>query len=757
MRPYKIYFWMILLLLISCSGSENPSENGSGLPELVLRQRMQGSISTVGEVDWYYFRAAEANTVMQVRCSSETIRPDVDLLVTIFQQDEQGNRTRLYADHAPDNGSSPADLKLNVYIDQPKDIVISVRDLMDDDSSDQPYYLYVDFSIAAGGNDSFAQAIPLTINSETCPTDSISAIGDIDCFSFTSQGGIYDLSVAYSPLSGSPVQLSVDLYNSEGQRIDQQTGLNLHNFQLTHFLPAGVYYVEVDDYGRDDFDQGSTYSVCVNQVSDVEANQNDRKEDSDSMTLAAFGSESEISGSLDYITDSDWYRISLPDPASGFRVMDLRFTGTAAKAYLVSVMDQDGNMILSHTFNGGSPEYHTLIKLDESACFMVITPTAGQVEFQAMPYTATARALNILDDAEVSPNSNDTIEAADPLTPTSDPASATTGKIGFRGDLDWYSVTVPAHANPQILEVFLEAPISLVEYSLSIMNNTLMERLFNNNSETVATSLKTGLLIPANAQNAVYSFLVHDVQDDDGDDVTYTIRTDVKDIPAALPAASAGSPPFGEVVQYYNEALESNADTVSLYINPDSTRRFNLDGALLDTAVAIQQANTPSAGLTTLTFPWVAGYVDYKGDQDWFKIDLSALDASEEWYYEIQVELYAPATNVEYIWKFFPDVPNDRTLSNSRGSYSGFIASAGDTTVTESQVSMVTPSGDDTAFWINDSWSGDAYFSISDFNYVELPSGGDNPIPDDDWGGYDSAPYYFQVTLVYHPGEPRPE
>lgn len=757
MRPYRIYFWMILLLLISCSGSENPSENGSGLPELVLRQRMQGSISTVGEVDWYYFRAAEANTVMQVRCSSETIRPDVDLLVTIFQQDEQGNRTRLYADHAPDNGSSPADLTLNVYIDQPKDIVISVRDLMDDDSSDHPYYLYVDFSSSAEGNDSFAQAIPLTINSETCPTDSISAIGDIDCFSFTSQGGIYDLSVAFSPLSGSPVQLSVDLYNAAGQRIDQQTGLNLRNFQLTHFLPAGVYYVEVDDDGRDDFDQGSTYSVCVNQLSDVEANQNDRQEDADSITLAAFGSENEITASLDYITDSDRYRISLPDLASGFRVLDLRFTGTAAKEYLVSIMDQDSNMILSHTFNGGSPEYHTLIRLEESSSYLVITPAAGQVEFQAMPYTAIARALNILDDAEFAPNSNDTIETADPLTPTSDPASVTNGKIGFRGDVDWYSVTVPAHANPQILEVFLEAPISLVEYSLSVMNNTLMERLFNNNSETIATSLKTGLLIPANAQSAVYSFLVHDVQDDDGDDVIYTIRTDIKDIPAALPAAAAGSPPFGEVVQYYNEALESDADTVSLYINPDSTRRFNLDGALLDTAVAVQQANTPSAGLTTLTFPWVAGYVDYKNDQDWFKIDLSALDASEKWYYEIQVEFYAPATNVEYIWKFFPDVPNDRTLSNSRGSHSGFIASAGDTTVTESQVSMVTPSGDDTAFWINDSWSGDAYFSISDFNYVELPSGGDNPIPDDDWGGYGSAPYYFQVTLVYHPGEPRPE
>ncbi|MFH2066193.1 MAG: T9SS type A sorting domain-containing protein [Pseudomonadota bacterium] len=757
MKPYKIHLLMTFLLFISCSGSDDPAGSSSGLPELVLRQRMAGAISTVGKVDWYYFRAAEANTIMQVRCSSETIRPDVDLLVTVFQQDEQGNRTRLYADHAPDNGIAPADLKLNVYIDQPKDIVISVRDLMDDDASDHPYYLVVDFSSLAQGNDSFAQARELAVNSDACLTDSIESIGDIDCFSFASQGGIYDLSVAFSPLSGSSVQLSVDLYNALGQRIDRQTGANLRNFELTHFLPAGVYYVQVNDSGRDDFDQGSVYSVCLNALANVEANQNDRQEDAESITLAAFGSENNITGSLDYITDADWYRISLPDPSSGFRVLDLRFTGTAAKEYLVNVLDQDGEAILSHSFNGGSPEYRTLVKLDESACYFMVTPATGQLEFQAMPYTAMVKALNITDDAEVAPNGNDTIETADPLMPTSDPSAATSGKIGFRGDADWYSVTIPAHADPQILEVFLEAPLSLVEYSLSIMNNSLIERLFNNRSETMATSLKTGLLIPANAQDAVYSFKVHDFQDDDGDDVTYTIRTDIRDIPAVLPAAAAGSPPSGEAIQYYNEALESDTDSISLYINPDSTRTFNVDNALLANAGAVQQADTPQAGLTTLTFPWLAGYVDYKGDQDWFKIDLSPLDASEDWYCEIQVELYAPATDVEYVWKFFPDVPNDGTLSNSRGSYSGFIASAGDTTITESPVNIVTPSGDDDAFWIGDAWSGEAYFSISDFNFVTLPSGGNNPLPDDDWGGYGSAPYYFQVTLVYHPGESRPE
>ncbi|MCK7494529.1 MAG: hypothetical protein MZW92_27710 [Comamonadaceae bacterium] len=75
------------------------------------------------------------------------------------------------------------------------------------------------------------------------------------------------------------------------------------------------------------------------------------------------------------------------------------------------------------------------------------------------------------------------------------------------------------------------------------------------------------------------------------------------------------------------------------------------------------ELNTPQTGLTTLTFPWIAGYVDYQGDQDWFLMDFQPLDTSTSWYYEIYVDFYAPAADTEYVWKFYPDRNKNAVVS----------------------------------------------------------------------------------------------
>jgi hypothetical protein len=58
---------------------------------------------------------------------------------------------------------------------------------------------------------------------------------------------------------------------------------------------------------------------------------------------------------------------------------------------------------------------------------------------------------------------------------------------------------------------------------------------------------------------------------------------------------------------------------------------------------------------------------------------------------------------------------------------------------------------------VGDPWQGPAYFSISDFNYLLDAGGNDNTEPDEDWGAFGVAPYYFRVTLIYHPGVSYPE
>jgi len=315
---------------------------------------VSGTIGSQGDVDWYHYRAVEANNVLQVRCTSETLRSDVDLLVSIYQEDAYGDRVLVYADHAPEDSVAPADLTLNTYIDQPRDIYISVRDLMDDDSSDNPYYILVDFAGSPEGNENFAQATVLAADSDDCPVDRISFVGDIDCYTFTSTGGIYDVVVDFSPFPDTRVELSIDLYSSSGELIDSRRTADDQACHLLHWLGGGEYYVQIDDYGRDHFDNASTYQVCVNSVSGSEENENDSSFDAGTLTADEYDLEYVLEGSLDYALDQDWYRIGPPAVTAGFKVMDLGFSADTQIEYAIAVLDSDENEILCHDYRGGS-------------------------------------------------------------------------------------------------------------------------------------------------------------------------------------------------------------------------------------------------------------------------------------------------------------------------------------------------------------------------------------------------------------------
>ena len=745
------------MIVLACSGSEGDSYLGlgTGVQELTAGKRVTGAINSEGDVDWYHYRAVEANNVLQVRCTSETLRSDVDLLVSLYQLDDNEDKVLIYADHAPEDALAPADLTLNTYIDQPRDIYISVRDLMDDDASNNPYYISVDFSGSPEGNENFAQASVLSINSDDCPSDKISFVGDIDCYTFTSTGGIYDVAIDYSPFPDTQVQLCVDLYDGNGELVDSRSIANAQTCHLVHYLGSGEYFVQIDDYGRDHFDNASTYQVCVNSAEGSEENENDSLEDATLLVATEYDREYVLSGEIEYFLDQDWYRISPPEETSGFKVMNLSFSADTQVEYAITIMDEDEEEMLAHDYRGGSEQYQTQIKLDDGEYYLKIQASHGEQIISGAPYTATITMHDISDEAEVPPNDNDSISTADPLFPTSDPAGATSGKIGYRGDADWYSLTIPAHAQPRVLEVFFAAPISQVEYAVYIMGSSLEKTLVNTNASTTASDLKTSLIVPANDESAVYSFKVGDYQDDDGDDAVYTIRVDLKDIPEVLPAVAAGSPPFGSSIEYYCEITEPQTPSVELQYNAVTQEHYGYDTELLNFSGAAVVADMPEAGLTTLTFPWIAGYIDYQGDQDFFQIDFQPRDSSDEWYYELSVELYAPASDVEYVWKFYPDRNDNEALAYTTSDYDGYIACAGDTGLDSATLNITTPDAGDDMFWVGDLWQGPAYFSISDFNYLMTPEGDENELGDDDWGG-ESAPYYFRVTLVYHPGVSNP-
>jgi hypothetical protein len=755
MKKHLVLLAILLLLIVSCS-SRSSSNSDTGAEELTLQKRVSGAISNVGDVRWYHYKAVESSSVLQVRCTSETLRPDVDLLVTVYQQDSQGNKVVIYGEHAPEDSVNPANLTLNALIDKPKDIYIAVRDFKDDEASDKPYFLTIDYAGSADGDDSFAQATALTIGANTCPTNAIGDVSDTDCYRFTSTGGIYDISVQFSPFPGTQVQLQVMLYDSNGALLESQTGPGAKSFHLIHHLNAGEYYVLVSDYGKDHFDNASTYEVCINSVSSTELYGNDALVNATPVDLDQYGQEHIINGSLDYSEDKDYYEITTPPGASGFKVLHVGFVADGTAKYQISLVDAGSATIMTHTYSGGAAEYHTQVRLDDDY-YLLVQPAPGEKFTQGAPYQATVTVYDVVDNAEVPPNDNSTIQTADPLTPTSNPSLATAGKISYRGDVDWYSVTLPAHAQPQILELYFNAPVSAVDYCVNVMGAQLLKTLSNPHAATLPTNLKTSLLIPASSSQAVYSFKVNDYQDDEGDDVTYTIRVDQKDIPTTLPAVASGTSPYGSTINYSNEASESTASSITLEYNSVLRKTFGVNTSMLDFAGATSQQDTPAVGLTTVTFPWIAGYVDYQGDQDWFLINFQPLDSLTSWYYEIYVDMYAPASEVEYVWKFYPDRNDNTVVADRTSGYDGFIASAGDGTITADTLDIRTPSAGQSMFWVGNPWRGPAYFSISDFNYLSDQNGNDNTEPDEDWGGYNIAPYYFRVTLIYHPGVSYPQ
>jgi len=711
----------------------------------------------VGDVKWYHFRAVETNRVLQVRCMSDTLRPDVDLLVTLYQQDGQGERTVIYGCHAPEDATNPANLTLNAFIDAPKDIYIAVRDFKDDEAAaDERYYLTLDYAGSADGDDSFGQATTLSPGAATCPVNTIGHVLDTDCYRFTSTDGIYDVAVGFNAFSGTQVQLQVMLYDANGTLLESQTGAGVRNFHLVHHLAAGEYYVLVSDYGKDHFDNASTYQVCINPQSGTESFENDTLGLASPADLVDYGQTLVINASLDYREDRDYYEVTTPLFPDGFKVLSVEFSASGTGAYQVSLVDVDSVPLMTHTYSAGSAPYTTQVRIDED-CFLLVQPATGERFGQALPYRVALTVHDVEDDADMAPGGNDTIQTADPITPTANPSLATPGKISFRGDADWYAVTVPAHDRPLVLEVYLQAPVSPVEYTVGIMGTQLLKTLTNQRSATVPTNLKTSLIIPANSAQAVYSIKVSDYQDDEGADVAYALRVDLKDIPDALPALSPGAPPHGWTIRYFNEASSPVQSSITLEYNSVLRRSFDVDTTMLDFAQAVVQTGTPGPGLTTLTFGWIAGYVDYQGDQDWYMIDIQPQDDSADWYYEIFVDIYAAASDVEYIWKFYPDRNDNAVVADRTSGYDGFIASAGDLTIAADTLNMRTPSAGQGMFWVGDPWQGPAYFSISDFNYLLDAGGNDNTEPDEDWGAYGTAPYYFRVTLIYHPGVSYPE
>ena len=763
MRKLYCLISALLVFLLSCSDSSDRNVYEDPVTELALNQNSSGTISRAGEVDWYHYRVNDANRVLKVECSSNTYRPDVDLLVTVYELDGQGNKVVLYSDHAIEDGQLPADIKMYIYINDPKDIYISVRDLLDDDFSEtEEYYISIDFEDGEDGNNNFTDAVSVTVDdANTCQTDAIESIGDVDCYKFQAPSdGVYNVQVDFTPYQGgTSVMLTVDVYDGSGILVESLNSGQGDEYHLLLALASGEYYVLIDENGKDDYDTASTYQICVDSVACNEVLQNDTSADATSVT---FASPMVISGSLDYMGDQDWYGFPLSG-GGGYEIIDVTFQVEDVDFdYRINVQDSGETLLLTHDQSGGSSPYQTQIKAGSGDHYVMIEAADGQEVSQSVSYTVTVLVTEVNDPDDIADIGNSPGTAVE-LTTDTPPAAGT--YIGYRGDEDWYKITVPpaSPAEAQVLEVFLDnSGASLVEYYVSIiLDSNVVNKTYDTTGEDGATHLKMSVLVPESADPLTYYFLVRDYQGDDGDvDVPYTIYANYRQFPATLADLPADLPYSDPAVtQYHGEAGElDESTTITLQHSSIEETDYKVNTSLLDfhggtppSWITITQ-DTPEVGQTTIEFPWIAGYIDYQRDMDFFRVNLGPLNGADtDWYYDIKMEMHvASGSQVEYTWEFYRDSNQDEILVDRPSSSSCIFAANGDTDPTDFSAVDISNGPPADEFYVGDGWADSSplfYIGIRDFDYV------DNP-PDDDWGY--GVPYYFRLTLIYHSGESYP-
>lgn len=759
---------LMLLALTACgnSGGESDSPTERASVELQEGETRSAYISTEGEVDIYRVRANEINRYMHIQCTESTSGSGVDLLVTVFEE-VNGERVRIFGKHKPDGATLSADLDLWIYINTPKDLIIEVRDLMGDDTNTQiPYRLRYTYEDSVDGNHDFSNAQSLTIGAANPVQDVIDQIAQVDCFTFEPQSnGVYSLSVDHQKPGGvSPVQLAVTLYDRNGNRILRVADPD--NTILAYLEQAnGPYNVSVEDSDSMDADASAPYFIGVDEVSVTEAQGNDVRENAtliesdaqDVYTAAGAIDYGCSSISPDHTGDLDWYRFSMGAAGGPTTYHPIEFTidngdtvnGTAT--IRVTVYDSEMETITAHDFTCGGEAYQNQFRVQNGEYFISVAPASASRLNQSATYQVRLREVAINDTAEET--DDNTANTAISLTS----GNSQSGYVSYHSDVDWYGIDVNT-ASANILSVDLTSAESIVDYQVSIWRgDQMIKRVTDLNGSDGFTHLKTSIMVPAEnpAVTATYHIKVCDAQNNEGSGIPYTVVADIASVPGAPPSMS-------DTTLYYGEDNPEADETAEVELEIFSTLQphFKVNTDWFDFRIHTEYQSNPGDGTTEITFPWVSGYIDYQGDYDFFQLDFDKLNPAgteTSWYYDVEIQLVAAASDVEYVWKLYRDSNSNGIIMDDPTSPDGYKACAGDTTPqTQDAIDLVTPTGDET-FWIGSEWGAGAkfYIGITDFNYLVYPvSEEPNTEPDDDWGYI--APYYFRVKLTYHPGQATP-
>ncbi|TCS40226.1 hypothetical protein [Reinekea marinisedimentorum] len=770
---------LTLMMLTACNFATDEDEGDSEtVTRLSANSLKTDSISSIGEVDWYEYYPESSDSQINVEVTSATLRSDIELLVTMYQKEDE-ELVRLYADHATEGSVTATDLHLVYGLDNSEPVLIAVRDLMDDAKATGNYSIKVYEGTDDSADDTLAGATDITVNGE-CLIDTVSTNSDVDMYSFTLESGaISTVDVDFSnALSDTNVSLNIKLYSNN----DGATSLveNWYSsvdevYSMTDYLDAGNYLVSVADFGQNDSDASSPYEICVTSTDTEEAMTDDTAEDATSVDLTT--DVASVTGSLGYSSDEDWYLLEMPS-VTGDDLSLLSVTldaNTSDMDILYVITDASGEIVFSYVHTAGSAAYSLEVLLSSGDYTLTVSLDEDQVYSESASYSVALETTTVTD-ADETGDANNT--SADAYSLTS--GEAVTGKkISYAGDIDWYVINVPASDNYQRL-VF---ELSFTDGDSAVESDVDFRMLVNLDDDAVVEvvdpvtgdailDLQEAVLVAPNEEGLNYYIKISDEFAKKSDaNATYSLMATLEGLndfsEDNLPSVVTDylfAEEADEQAQY-----EADEDILELILSAASSEFYAVDMDTLNFSYPDDAADNATVtenddGTLTIAFPWLGGYIDFSGDQDWYAIDLNglailedtvsdpAVEAETDWHYLIQVELVAnEGENSEYTWSMYRDVSQNMEIEEQETtSGEGVFSQVGDTTLTDDAVDLDTADYS-TDFWVDEQWEGTFYIAVKDFEYLNDPdTSEDMAVTDADWSG-EATPYFIRVTLTYVP------
>jgi len=425
--------------------------------------------------------------------------------------------------------------------------------------------------------------------------------------------------------------------------LDGQTDL-----RGTHYLSqAGLYFLEVRDGSSDEEDTRNPYMLSIGEIVDP-----DTYEPNDSQATAK-PLQAGVPGFISFLGDRDWYAVAVTQPGS---ILSLTLTTTAAGPVDLryTLYRPDGTTVINSGLDGngmdGPTRLEDVLPVAEVGTYYLVVSDDRDDDASIEVGYALALALEVDPDPRDRTERNDDFGHAVPITSGS---PVTQGFLATRADEDWYRIEAPGVSDtaPALIEVELVFdPASPVDPAVDlIVGDPRTPCAAGDPCDTLTATCGGGCenAACANAQCPSHECLAHLERcrgagfclPEGGCAIRNLVMHGADWSPTGDPhRLHTVAPMYGSV--YYVVVRDFQSDdldpdlgyTLTVTVRPEQDAH-EPNGVFLPYATNEQEEEARSANPsratpiacaddgTTVTCGPIAGYLSFRGDQDWYRLE----------------------------------------------------------------------------------------------------------------------------------------